>query len=415
MSKREQSKTAKPNKPDEAANDMAAARHWREIARQVLAEHGENPDYWIISATQNTAKGQLRFLCAAPPVNPVAYAGPLLEQALAANLSLATMLLMTEHVRDLSGIACASFGFVANKLADFTAAGDFGSKMNPADYPADFCEIIQLKRLPDPLSAIRTAIHTMLQLGYQRLARPFAALSNLPTAQPGANSKLTFGINRDGGLLLTAFPPDATFEQFYDTLTASAAKAKLLRLRQGAKNCGGCGRCCSDANIPLTYFDLRSVAKHRFSGLFAKDPTAALTQTTTIMSLPGANTGLDSLALVPAAELYFRKKNGTSEGSSPCVFLSEQGLCGVYEGRPLLCRLYHCASSSSAVETLFNSTFNTIEWLGRVVAGGSWQIQSSLAETALTLDFFLEQPLARLANPYALSQVKAELAAPAKK
>jgi Fe-S-cluster containining protein len=173
-------------------------------------------------------------------------------------------------------------------------------------------------------------------------------------------------------------------------------------MRQGAKNCGGCGRCCHDPDIPLTYFDVRSVAAHRFADLYAHDPASALARTHKLLAFPKPAT---DPSLLSASRLYFRKRDGSGGANSPCVFLDGRGLCGVYVGRPLLCRLYHCAEPSVAVENLYKSAFYTLEWLGRVIESGLFR-----PTQPITLPELLELPLVKLASPYSLMKVAEEVA-----
>jgi hypothetical protein len=74
----------------------------------------------------------------------------------------------------------------------------------------------------------------------------------------------------------------------------------------------------------------------------------------------------------------------------------------------LLCRLYHCARTSPALENLFYSAYYNVEWLGRAVKSGLWQPQEEI-----TLDFISEQLLVRLASPAALAQVLEEVSSKA--
>lgn len=390
------------NQKSKAGANPALVASLQETARQILAENGEKPDRWLIAAHQNEDNGRLRILCATPqiPTHP-GYNGPLLEQIFANNLALALYLTADGQSRELHGIACVSLGFLANQLAEnsFNLETDFKPGALPEDFPHDFSEVVIIKRQPELLPALRAALKTMLQLGYHRVVTPFA-----PPSTPNARQSLEIAVKKDGSVALGAFQPEATFGDFSEILAKSAARAKLTRLRQTAKNCGGCGRCCHDAEIPLTYFDVKSVAAHRFAELHSRQPETALAQTHKIMAatkppLPGEPPKLTS-----APRLYFRKKDGTSDGGSPCIFLDGRGLCGVYEGRPMLCRLYHCAISSLAVELLFNSAFNSVEWLGRAIESGFLR-----PELPLTLPLFFEQPLLKLASPYAFHKVAQEL------
>lgn len=359
-----------------------------ESARQILAEHGENPDYWIIAESE--VGGKLTFLCASPPFPAhTGYAGPLLDSILSNNLSLAVRLTSYEH--QFEGIACVALGFLAPGLAKANSA------LEDSEFPPDFVQLVPIKRQPDLLLALRSALGEMLRLGYGRLKTPF-------TPQGTADSKLALTVKPDGSLAIASFDPQTTIGRFVTAMSGVAVKAKLTRLKQSAQNCGGCGRCCHDGDIPLTYFDLGGLAATRFGDLFARQPEAALAEVRANFviarpALPGETVGL-----VQADRLMLRKKDGTTAEGSPCAFLDGRGLCSVYEGRPLLCRLYHCARTSPALETLYYSVYYNLEWLGRAVQSGLWR-----PDLSITSDLIFGQSLDRLASPPALALVAQEL------
>ncbi len=359
-----------------------------ETARQVLAEHGEKPDYWILAASEDA--GKLNFLCASPPfMTYYDYGGPLLDLALPNNLSLFAHL--TSNEPQFEGVAGVSRGFYAPGLVEKSL------KFGDTEIPAGFVQLVRLKREPDLLAALRSAIGEMLRLGFGRLKTPF---------EPGwpATGKMEFVVRPDGGLKIGGFDPQITLGKFAAAMSAGASRAKLTRLRQSAQDCGGCGRCCHDGDIPLTYFDLRGLAATRYAERFAIQPELALAEAQANFTLPRKIQPGEPLPLAKAEKLLLRKKDGTSSEGKPCLFLDGRGLCSVYQGRPLLCRLYHCARTSPALEDLFYSAYYNLEWLGRAVQAGLWKPQEEL-----TQDLIFEQLLVQLASPTALAQVAGEV------
>lgn len=359
-----------------------------DAARQILGEHGENPDYWLLAASE--VEGKQIFLCASPPfAAQPGYAGPLLGSILADNLSLAVRLTSYEHL--IEAVAVAACGFLAPGLAKNPATPD------ESDYPPDYAQIVHVKIQADPLLALRWAMAEMFRLGYNRLKEPFPA-------QYGESAKFRLKVKPDGALAIAGFDPLTTVDELISTMGRAAMKAKLTRLRQTAQNCGGCGRCCHDGDIPLTYFDLGGLASSRFGDLYARQPALALKEVRTnfVISRPAPPT--ETLALVPAERLQLRKKDGATTDGSPCAFLDGRGLCSVYQGRPLLCRLYHCARSSAGLETLYYSVYYNLEWLGRAVESGLWR-----PELPITNELLFTQTINRLASPSALALVAQEL------
>jgi Fe-S-cluster containining protein len=370
----------------------------KETARQILAENGEKPDHWLIAATESA--GKLTFLCASPPFAVTGgYAGPLLDQVLANNLSLTTYLTLKDH--QYEGVACASFGFLAPALAEASSW-----KAAPEEFPPDVTRVFHLRHQADPLLALRVAMGEMLRLGYGCLKTPFEPQWSANPQNP-AGQPLALIVKPDGSLAFGAFEPQTTLGRFSSILSAAAGRAKLTRLRQSAQDCGGCGRCCHDSDIPLTYFDLGGLAGQRFPALFDRQPVAARAEVQANFTLSKAAAPAESPLLVTAKRLTLRKKDGTGGEGSPCAFLDARGLCSVYEGRPLLCRLYHCAKTSTALETLYYSVYYNLEWLGRAVESGFL----TPAEP-ITLALLFEQPLGRLASPAALSLVAQEMSQP---
>jgi Fe-S-cluster containining protein len=237
----------------------------------------------------------------------------------------------------------------------------------------------------------------MLRLGFGRLKAPFA---------PGwpVSSRTELLVRPDGGLKIGSFDPRITLGKFLGVMSAGAGRAKLTRLRQSAQDCGGCGRCCHDGDIPLTYFDLRGLAQTRYAERFARQPELALAEAQANFAVLRPLQPGEPLPLASAPKLLMRKKDGTSAEGKPCLSLDGRGLCSVYAGRPLLCRLYHCARTSPALENLFYSAYYNVEWLGRAVKSGLWQ-----PEEEITLDFISDQLLVQLASPAALAQVLEEM------
>ncbi|HEX2914214.1 MAG TPA: YkgJ family cysteine cluster protein [Chloroflexia bacterium] len=369
------------------SNTRGQAGLLAETAREILAEHGEDPERWIIAAHET--QGNIQFICATPPLPTHAgYNGPLLDQVLLSNLSLVVRLESKGH--QYESLVCASTGFLARLLAE--------NAFDQADFPSDFCEAIRPKSHSDLKLALRTALEEMLRLGYQRTATPFE------TPFPSTSYKLELAIKPDGSLRMRSFTSEATLEELSQELSVKAARAKLTRLRQSAKNCGGCGRCCHDTGIPLTYFDVRSVASTRYPNLYSREPQSAIGQALSQTALTHTAAGDN---LLPAPLLYLRKKDGTSDGGSACVYLGKTGLCEVYEGRPLLCRLYHCAISSVALENLYRSAFDSLEWLGRAIESGALR-----PVRPINLPDLLQLPLIKLASPYALAKVAQEIREP---
>ncbi len=356
----------------------------KQLTRQCLSENGEQPDYWIITGQES--QGKIRFFCSAPPF-PVwqGTGGPLLDLAQTGQVGLA--LLLTIERGEIETLVCATSGFLSNLLSEET--------FDPEDFPTGYADVTRTRRRDSVTTALRAAIQEMLRLGYARLTATASAQLF------GSTNELELIVRPDGGMALRNFGPDVTLGQLSEALAGLAVKAKLIRMRQGARNCGGCGRCCSDPEIPLTYFDVGNVAAYRFADLYQRSPEAALAQAHSTLAFPKA--ALDT-SLLPAARLYFRKRDGSGGADSPCVFLDGRGLCGVYEGRPLLCRLYHCAEPSAALEHLYKSAFYTIEWLGRVVESGLLRPSHSIM-----LPELLELPVAKLASPYALFKVAEEI------
>jgi len=355
------------------------------LARQTLAENGEQPAHWIIIGHESLTK--TRLFCSSPPFAVAPKTGPLLAMAQANSLNLG--LGLTIEPAKIEVMIWASYGFLGNLLGE-------GSH-DAEDFPTEYVEIVYSQKPDQPAVALRTAIREMIGRGYARLSH----LATRPTIFSNGGEKLALTVRLDGGLKVGDFEAGATLGQLSEAMAGIAAKAKLVRMRQGAQNCGGCGRCCHDPDIPLTYFDVESVAAHRFPDLYQAEPAAALSQTHNLMAFPKA-TRPDSL--LPAARLYFRKRDGSGGAGSPCVFLDGKGLCGVYAGRPLLCRLYHCAEPSVALEHLYKTAFYALEWLGRVVESGLFQ-----PARPLTLTDLLDQPLIKLASPYALLKVAEEI------
>ncbi len=397
----------------------------KELTRQVLLENGEQPDCWIIA--EQSEPGHTRLFCAAPPFQMLDGSnGPLLDFALAEGLGMATLL--TEEKGEVETIACISYGFLGSWLCD----KDFDDE----DFAPEFTEVRRVRRKAPLEQMLRAALQEMIHLAYARLSSNLPApYSQLPTPnsfttedtevsqlltqnsklktqnfvspdnrQPTTDnpaSPLQVIILPNGGMALKRFRPDASLNDLSEAMSGLASKAKLTRLRQTAQNCGGCGRCCHDPDIPLTYFDVQSVAAHRLPEIYLHNPDKALAQMHEMLGfpyLPAAG------SMLPANRLYFRKKDGSGGANSPCIFLDGRGLCGVYLGRPLLCRLYHCAENSKALELLYRTSFYAIEWLGRAVESGA--IHPS---RPVTLPQLLTLPLVRIASPYALSKVRLEI------
>ena len=375
----------KSKKPTEKAGQDRAIL---ESARQILAEHGESPDYWILAASE--AEGKLTFLCATPPFPAhTGYAGPLLESVLANNLSLAVRLTSNEHY--FEGIACVALGFLAPRLAKASP------NLEDAEVSSDFVQLVHIKRQAGPLLALRSALGEMFRLGYGRLKTPF-----IPHYK--GSPKLELTVKPDGSMAIGSFDPQTSIGRFVASMSASAVRAKLTRLKQSAQNCGGCGRCCHDGDIPLTHFDLGGLAAARFADLFARQPELALAEVRANFVISRATLPGEVPGLVQADRLLLRKKDGTTGEGSPCAFLDGRGLCSVYEGRPLLCRLYHCARTSPALETLYYSVYYNLEWLGRAVQSGLWR-----PDQLITSDLIFEQSLGQLASFSALALVAQEL------
>jgi Fe-S-cluster containining protein len=377
-----------PVKDKKSGENKGQAGLLLETARQVLAEHGEKPDHWLLAANEDA--GKLNFLCASPPfMTYYDYGGPLLDLALANNLSLFVHLTSQEH--QFEGVAGVSLGFMAPGLVEQSL------KFGDTEIPPGFVQLVPLKRQPDPQMALRSAIGEMLRLGFGRVKTPF---------EPGwpPTGKMEFIIRPDGGLKIGGFDPQITMGKFVAAMNAGAARAKLTRLRQSAQDCGGCGRCCHDGDIPLTYFDLQGLAATRYAGRFASQPELALAEAQANFTLARKIQPGEPLPLASADKLLLRKKDGTSSEGKPCLFLVGRGLCSVYAGRPLLCRLYLCARTSPALETLFYSAYYNLEWLGRAVQSGLWKPGEEM-----TQDFIFEQLLVQLASPSTLALVAREV------
>ncbi|MEI6045941.1 MAG: YkgJ family cysteine cluster protein [Chloroflexota bacterium] len=360
----------------------------KEVARAALSENGEDPDHWIMAGSEEG--GKIRFFCGSPPFSLTDEPdSPLLSNSLSANIGLA--LRLTVERGESESMVCASFGFLGNLLCE--------ESFDSEDFPAGYVMKTQLRRRDQPIQAMRVAMQEMVRLGWA--AGSQLSVISYPSGT-GHKSQGVLRVRSDGGLAMQHFEGDMTLGQLSEAMGSTAAKAKLVRMRQTAKNCGGCGRCCHDPDIPLTYFDVGSVATHRFADLYDHNPAAALARASEMLAFPKPTN-----SLLSAPRLYFRKRDSTSGANSPCIFLDGRGLCGVYTGRPLLCRLYHCADPSIAVENLYKSAFYTLEWLGRV-------IESGLLHPArpITLPALLELPLVKLASPYALQKVAEEVANP---
>lgn len=365
----------------------------KQLARDLLSENGEQPDHWIIVERHESDK--YRLFCGLPPFALAEESqGSLLDLAYQRNVSLA--LLLTIERGEIETLVCASLGFLGNLLCD----GSF----DPEDFAPGYVDLIRQHRRDQPATALRSALHDLIHLGYNRITtQPTLKIVNrgYPLGAEIVNG-VEIAVRRDGGMAMKHFEPEATLGQLSEAMSKVAAKAKLTRLRQTAKDCGGCGRCCHDPNIPLTYFDVQSVAAHRFADLYKSDAAAALSRTHSMLAFPRPVEPRTMLSSVPS--LTFRKKDGSGGANSPCVFLDGRGLCGVYLGRPLLCRLYHCAEPSVAVENLYKSAFCTVEWLGRIVESGHFR-----PPKIITLPELLEQPLLKLASPFALMKVAEEI------
>lgn len=377
-----------PIKEKKSAEKTNQAARLLDTARQALTENGERPDLWILAASEDA--GKLNFLCASPPfMTYYDYGGPLLDLALANNLSLFVHLTSDGH--QIEGVAGVSLGFLAPALTE--PALQFGG----TDIPPRFVQQIQVKRQPDHSAAVRLAISEMLRLGFGRLRTPF---------EPGwpMSARMKLGVGPDGELKIGSFDPQITIGQFVAAKNVGAGRARLTRLRQSAQDCGGCGRCCHDGDIPLTYFDLRGLAATRYAERFARQPEATLAEAQANFALARKTQPGEPLPLVSAQKLLLRKKDGTSDEGKPCLFLDGRGLCSVYAGRPLPCRLYHCNRSSTALENLLYSVYYNLEWLGRAVQGGLWR-----PEEEITLDFIYQQKPIQLASPVVLAQVAAEV------
>ncbi|MBN9391631.1 MAG: YkgJ family cysteine cluster protein [Chloroflexi bacterium] len=363
-----------------------------EAARQALAEHGENPACWILGA--NEVAGKVSFLCASPPfLAYYDYGGPLLDLALANNLSLFVHL--TSDGPHIEGVAGVSLGFAVPGLVEPSL------KVGDTGIPPQFGQMVPVKKQTDSLAAVRSGLAEMLRLGFGRLKAPLA-----PGWPPSPKMELL--VRPDGGLKIGSFDPRITLGKFLGVMSAGAGRAKLTRLRQSAQDCGGCGRCCHDGDIPVTYFDLRGLARTRYAERFAHQPELALAEAQANFTVARPLQPGEPLPLASAPKLLMRKKDGTSAEGKPCLSLDGRGLCSVYAGRPLLCRLYHCARTSPALENLFYSAYYNVEWLGRAVRSGLWQ-----PEEEITLDFLSEQLLAQLASPSALAQVLEEVSSKA--
>jgi Fe-S-cluster containining protein len=393
-----------------------------QLTRDLLSENGEQPDRWIIVERKETH--QYRLFCGAPPFPLFEDNGPLLDLAYDSNASLG--LLFTLDKNEIEIMLCASFGYLGYLLCDGTHA--------PEDFVPGYVELQRSTRHDQPVPALRAALTDLIRLGYHFLTHqtsPFfnesrvhssqftvhsSESENLSTQHSALNSKsfpivnrqssivnpIRVEVRRDGSMAVGQFRPEATLNQLSEAMAGMAPKAKLTRMRQTAKDCGGCGRCCHDPNIPLTYFDVESVANHRFPDLYKTNRSAALTRTHDLLAFPRQPEPYSMLTTPP---LTFRKKDGSGGANSPCVFLDGRGLCGVYLGRPLLCRLYHCAESSVALDNLYKSAFCTVEWFSRVVEAGAFR-----PPKPITLPQLLEQPLIKLVSPYALAKTAEEIA-----
>lgn len=140
--------------------------------------------------------------------------------------------------------------------------------------------------------------------------------------------------------------------------------------------------------------------------MYKRNRNLAVSQTRALMAeeRPAKHATL----LPGVTSLYFAKRHhGAHTGGrqGACIYLGSDGMCGAYEGRPLLCRLYICAGFTPAAEEVYRSAIDSIEWYGRALDGGA----QPNAIIPPTLDPLLATRLRDLVSPYALSLADKEV------
>lgn len=98
--------------------------------------------------------------------------------------------------------------------------------------------------------------------------------------------------------------------------------------------CTGCGACCSEFWINVTDTDVRRLVQH--TGMGAME-LVEFASPRVVESEPEEDGWVPFGADTNERGLMTLK---TDEETSVCQFLQDDGLCGVYEARPLACRLY---------------------------------------------------------------------------
>ena len=352
------------------------------VARAALAAEGESPDAWLIMEQHDQNRSAL--LIATPPL-AIAAQPPAFRAAMP-YVHAATRIIVTQS--GIESIGVASRGYVGAILCDIS--------YSKADDIEGYVTAVRDVAAPDANLAliIRRTIGQMMRAAHTMTADEQWLVDDAPKMSLRALPA------PDGRVAYTYFSADVTLGDLWQAYSRAGSRANLLRLRHGAPSCGGCGRCCYDSDISISRFDVESVASHQLSATYKRNRALAVSQTRALMADERPATH-DTL-LPDVSSFYFaKKKSGAHTGGrqGACIYLAADGMCGAYEGRPLLCRLYICAGFTPAAEEVYRSAIDTIEWYGRALDGGA----QTGATIPPTLDPILATPLRNLATPYALS------------
>ncbi len=139
-------------------------------------------------------------------------------------------------------------------------------------------------------------------------------------------------INQLTGLDLIILEPDASLQDLIDAMQPFAGwHGGLYKLQlRGPGECRGCSNsCCSTSPI-------------------APDPIG-------FAAIRGAHGLTNAELLARYCDPDDRARGLVRFRSYPCTFLSPDGLCTVYEHRPLVCRLFICCTLSPALENLIHN------------------------------------------------------------
>ncbi len=205
-------------------------------------------------------------------------------------------------------------------------------------------------------------------------------------------------LNDENCLELEEYSPDCTLAELVDGIAAAGDHHSL---------CARCARCCRDP-IPLIGFEVGKIKESEapviaFDSLTFPAPPDAGLREKSVRDLE-RNFGLSRRQAEVFYEYNSAEPIALGKADDGRCFYQQGDLCGIYAGRPLVCRLYHCRQGArlSGLRELIMArgiwhSFVVMGWLDRAAladnpfAGGGMSDDILLKDFDLSIDEIVEK------------------------